>query len=230
MRSRACHSGSPHRRDRQLALQPWEPSWEPFAGDSCGRLWTPMEWKACHSGPCERLWTPMDTAWRSTDQKVGGSNPSGRAERRPLLCRGFRLSTADVDAARPVSAPRLVRQSAAKRSPPDDTNSKHGAKTKASPTPQQPGKQQCWPLTTPTDPACGSAECCRLSGTPGLGVRGGVVRPVWESSPSMPPLLGDFRLWSACLGWWHRVGTASRRRGRERRSVKIGVAVAAVRT
>jgi hypothetical protein len=41
---------------------PWEPSWEPTAVDGSGRLWT-----------------PVDTAWRSTDQKVGGSSPSGRA-------------------------------------------------------------------------------------------------------------------------------------------------------
>jgi hypothetical protein len=56
-----------------------EPSWEPFAGDSSGRSWTPVVLKTFRSGLCALLWTLMDTAWRSTDQKVGGSSPSGRA-------------------------------------------------------------------------------------------------------------------------------------------------------
>ena len=55
----------------------WEPSWEPFAVDLCGRLWTPEESKASRSGLNGRLWTPVDTACRSTDQEVGGSSPSG---------------------------------------------------------------------------------------------------------------------------------------------------------
>ena len=45
--------------------------------DLCGRLWTPVDTKACRFGLCGRLWTPMDTACRSTDQEVGGSSPSG---------------------------------------------------------------------------------------------------------------------------------------------------------
>ena len=47
--------------------------------DCCGRLWTPVESGALRFGLCGRLWTLVDTAWRSTDQKVGGSSPSGRA-------------------------------------------------------------------------------------------------------------------------------------------------------
>ncbi len=31
------------------------------------------------SRPHELSWTSVDTAWRSTDQEVGGSSPSGRA-------------------------------------------------------------------------------------------------------------------------------------------------------
>jgi hypothetical protein len=58
---------------------PWEPSWEPTAVDGSGRLWTSVESKASRSDVCGRLWTPVDTAWRSTDQKVGGSSPSGHA-------------------------------------------------------------------------------------------------------------------------------------------------------
>ena len=63
---------------QHMAL-PWEPSWEPTAVDPCGRLWTPVESKALRSALCGRLWTPMDAAWRSTDQKVGGSSPFGHA-------------------------------------------------------------------------------------------------------------------------------------------------------
>lgn len=44
-------------------------------------LWTPMGKEACHSGPGGWLWSVLDTAWTSTDQKVGGSSPSGRAGR-----------------------------------------------------------------------------------------------------------------------------------------------------
>ena len=36
-----------------------------------------MESKALRFGLCGRLWTAVDTAWRSTDQEVGGSSPSG---------------------------------------------------------------------------------------------------------------------------------------------------------
>ncbi len=77
------HSVGPCRNQSSLlhnaGQRLWEPSWEPFAVDGCGRLWTPVESKASRSGLCGRLWTPVDTAWRSTDQKVGGSSPSGRA-------------------------------------------------------------------------------------------------------------------------------------------------------
>jgi len=41
----------------------------------CGLVWTAMdaaESKACRFGLCGRVWTPVDTAWRSTEQKVGG--------------------------------------------------------------------------------------------------------------------------------------------------------------
>jgi hypothetical protein len=51
--------------------------------DLCGRLWTLMESRAFDYGPCGRLWTPVDSAWRSTDQEVGGSGPSGRATETP---------------------------------------------------------------------------------------------------------------------------------------------------
>ncbi len=60
-----------------------EPSWEPFAVDSCGRPWTPVDSKGRRSGPCGRLRTPTDTAWPSTDQKVEGSSPSERADEVP---------------------------------------------------------------------------------------------------------------------------------------------------
>jgi hypothetical protein len=46
----------------------------------CGRLWTPVELKAFRFGLCGRLWTRVDTAWRSTDQKVGDSSSPGRAD------------------------------------------------------------------------------------------------------------------------------------------------------
>jgi hypothetical protein len=57
----------------------WESSWEPFAVDGCGRVWTRVDMEAIRSGLCGRLWTPTDTAWRSTDQKVGRSNPPEHA-------------------------------------------------------------------------------------------------------------------------------------------------------
>jgi hypothetical protein len=47
--------------------------------DCRGRVWTPMDWEGFEFVLHGRLWTAMDTAWRSTDQKVGGSSPSGRA-------------------------------------------------------------------------------------------------------------------------------------------------------
>ncbi len=62
----------------------WEPSWEPFAVDSPGRPWRLVESKPLRSGPHGLWWTATDTAWGSTDQKVGGSSPSGRAtQKRP---------------------------------------------------------------------------------------------------------------------------------------------------
>jgi hypothetical protein len=57
----------------------WEPNWEPNVVDLYGLVWTAMDTKALRSNGCGRLWTPVDTPWRFTDQKVGGSSPSGRA-------------------------------------------------------------------------------------------------------------------------------------------------------
>ena len=57
--------------------------------DCYGRVWTAMESEAFHSGLCGRLWTVVDAAWRSTDQKVGSSNLSGRATRNPCSGGGF---------------------------------------------------------------------------------------------------------------------------------------------
>ena len=47
--------------------------------NSPGLLWTAVD--ACGQGglPLRAVWTPVDTLWRSTDQEVGGSSPSGRA-------------------------------------------------------------------------------------------------------------------------------------------------------
>jgi len=73
----------------------WEPSWEPFAVDLCGRLWTPVESKALRFGLCGRLWTSVDGACRSTDQEVGGSSPFGRAPR-PLALQGVLSLHGDV--------------------------------------------------------------------------------------------------------------------------------------
>ncbi len=71
----------------------WEPSWEPSALDCCGRVWTRMDIEGFRSRLCGRLWTARDTAWRSTDQKVVGSSPAGRAERIPYVkTREFSLS------------------------------------------------------------------------------------------------------------------------------------------
>ena len=48
--------------------------------DSQGWPWTLVESKPVRSGP-HGLWcTAVDTAWRSTDQEVGCSSPSGRAD------------------------------------------------------------------------------------------------------------------------------------------------------
>ena len=65
----------------------WEPSWEPFSVDTCGRLWTPVESKACRSGLCGRLWTPLvDLRIR----KVGDSSSPGRATE-ARGCKGFHV-------------------------------------------------------------------------------------------------------------------------------------------
>jgi len=47
--------------------------------DVGGQTWIPVDSKARRSSAYGPSWTPMDAAWRSTDQKVGGSSPSGRA-------------------------------------------------------------------------------------------------------------------------------------------------------
>jgi hypothetical protein len=44
-----------------------------------GQLRTLMDVDAFRADRYGWLWTPVDTAWRSTDQKVGGSSPSERA-------------------------------------------------------------------------------------------------------------------------------------------------------
>jgi len=63
----------------------WEPSWEPTSANSHRRPWTQTESKLL----CSRLnglrWTPRDAAWRSTDQKVGGSSPPERAPVKALV-------------------------------------------------------------------------------------------------------------------------------------------------
>lgn len=63
--------------------------------DGCG---TAAESKAFRSGLFGLLWTPVDTAWRSTDKKVGVSSPSGRATETLLRgsCGCVRLSPMDV--------------------------------------------------------------------------------------------------------------------------------------
>jgi hypothetical protein len=66
-----------------------EPSWEPSSVDSSGQPRTQADSKAVRSGRSGQPWTAVDTAWRSTDQEVGGSSPSGRASK-GLLRRGFR--------------------------------------------------------------------------------------------------------------------------------------------
>ena len=48
--------------------------------DGRGRLWTLVDSKGRRSDAYGRLWTPVDSAWRSTDQEVGDSSPSGRAD------------------------------------------------------------------------------------------------------------------------------------------------------
>ena len=64
-----------------LLYERWEPSWEPFAVDFYGRLWTAADIEAFGSGRYGRLWTPMDGLRPSTDQKVGDSSSSGRASK-----------------------------------------------------------------------------------------------------------------------------------------------------
>jgi hypothetical protein len=67
---------------------PWEPCWEPFSVDSGGRLWTDVESGAVRSGLCGQAWALTDAAWRSTDQEVGGSSPSRRADGIPCATSG----------------------------------------------------------------------------------------------------------------------------------------------
>ena len=59
----------------------WEPSWEPFAVDCCGWLWTAADSEPVGSGRYGRLRTSVDGVRPSTDQKVGDSSSSGRASR-----------------------------------------------------------------------------------------------------------------------------------------------------
>ena len=66
----------------------WEPSWEPFAVDRCGRLWTARDSEPVGSGRYGRLRTPMDGLRQSTDQKVGDSSSSGGATK-ALYGKGF---------------------------------------------------------------------------------------------------------------------------------------------
>jgi hypothetical protein len=49
--------------------------------DHSGRPWAPVDPKARPSRLCRKLWTLTDTAWSSTDQKVGDSSSSGRADK-----------------------------------------------------------------------------------------------------------------------------------------------------
>ncbi len=69
----------------------WEPSWEPFSADCCGRPGrrrTRDPVVAQGAADCGgRLWTDV---WRPTDQKVGGSSPSGRAAE-ALVAQGLQL-------------------------------------------------------------------------------------------------------------------------------------------
>ncbi len=44
-----------------------------------GLVWTPVDACGIESLSFRAVWTAVDTAWRSTDQKVGGLSPSGRA-------------------------------------------------------------------------------------------------------------------------------------------------------
>jgi len=72
--------------------------------DVCGRK---VESKPCRSGLCGRLWTPTDTAWRSTDQEVGGSSSSGRAAEIPAKATTPTSTNATAPASRglgPVTA------------------------------------------------------------------------------------------------------------------------------
>jgi hypothetical protein len=68
-----------------LLNERWEPSWEPFAVDCCGRLWTTADSEPVGSGRYGPLRTPMDYLRPSTDRKVGDSSSSGRAAEAPAV-------------------------------------------------------------------------------------------------------------------------------------------------
>ena len=91
MRSLSHRSGLPMlspSRTVCASCERWEPSWEPFAVDRCGRLWTSADCDPFDSGRYGRLRTAMGGLRPSTDQKVGDSSSSGRATK-ALYGKGF---------------------------------------------------------------------------------------------------------------------------------------------
>ena len=97
MRSLSHRSGLPMlspSRTVCASCERWEPSWEPFAVDRCGRLWTSADCDPFDSGRYGRLRTAMDGLRPSTDQEVEDSSSSGRA-RDALVVQGHRRVTAD---------------------------------------------------------------------------------------------------------------------------------------
>ena len=80
----ACERGSsPVAMSVQLEERTWEPSWEPFSMDPGGQPRTRVEPGTPLTRRNGLSWTILDAPWRSTDQKVGGSSPSGRATETP---------------------------------------------------------------------------------------------------------------------------------------------------
>ena len=73
--------------------------------DRGGRLRTPVDSEALCGNADGLLRTLVDGSWGSTDQKVGGSSPSGRAAEIPCSARDF----AYWPASSTMSGPRLVR-------------------------------------------------------------------------------------------------------------------------